>query len=318
MPSSEGSPTQKIASAQVSRIFRESAVPTGDREVNAVSEFLDMAVKLAILTFVVSSMIAVGLGLGVHDLAAPFRRPRLVLLALVANFGIAPFVAFGLTKIIPLDRPYAVGLILLGGAAGAPFLPRLAELAKGDVAFSVGLMLLLTVGSVIFLPIALPLLIPGVAASPWSIARPLLLTMLLPLAAAMALRHKAERRSLRLQPAFKMVSSVSMIVAVVLLIGLNFGAMLGTFGSGAAATAALFVAISLGAGFALGGPSPRTRSVLGLGTAQRNIAAALVIATQNFTDPGVPVMLLVATFAGLFVILFAARRFARKKAGQAF
>ena len=38
---------------------------------------------------------------------------------------------------------------------------------------------------------------------------------------------------------------------------------------------------------ALGGPAPGTRSVLGLGTGQRNVAAALVIATQNFTDPGV-------------------------------
>jgi bile acid:Na+ symporter, BASS family len=280
--------------------------------VAAVTEFFDGAAKLAILTFVVSSLIAVGLGLSVSDLTAPLRCPRLVVLALAVNFGIAPLIALALTEIFALERPYAVGLILLGGAAGAPFLPRLAELAKGDVAFSVGLMLLLTVGSLVFLPVELPLLLPGVAASPWSIARPLLLTMLLPLALAMALRQRTERWSLWLQPVFKVVSSISMILAVALLIGLNFGAMTGTFGSGAAATAVLFVALCLGAGYAVGGPAPRTRSVLGLGTGQRNIAAALVIATQNFTDPAVSVMLLVATFAGLFVVLFAARRFARR------
>ena len=45
---------------------------------------------------------------------------------------------------------------------------------------------------------------------------------------------------------------------------------------------------------------------------QRNVAAALLIATQNFpTEPGVVVMLLVSTIAGLVVLLVAARRFAR-------
>jgi BASS family bile acid:Na+ symporter len=89
--------------------------------------------------------------------------------------------------------------------------------------------------------------------------------------------------------------------------------MLGTFGSGAAAVAVAFVLGSLVTGYSLGGPTRATRSVLGLGTGQRNIAAALLIATQNFsTEPGVVVMLLVSTFAGLAVLLLAARRFARQ------
>lgn len=66
------------------------------------------------------------------------------------------------------------------------------------------------------------------------------------------------------------------------------------------------------AGFALGGPDPRTRSVLALGTGQRNIAAALVIATQNFTDTGVVTMLLVTTFGGLFVLLAAGHVLVRR------
>jgi BASS family bile acid:Na+ symporter len=103
-----------------------------------------------------------------------------------------------------------------------------------------------------------------------------------------------------------------MILTVLLLIGLNFNAMLGTFGSGAVAVAVVFVSLTLAIGYVLGGPAPRTRSVLGLGTGQRNIAAALVIATQNFTDPGVVVMLLVSTLAGLIPLLFAARCFARR------
>ncbi len=277
-----------------------------------MNDFLDSVAKLAVLAFVVTSMVAVGLGLSARELLAPMRRPRLMLFALVANFVIAPLLAYALTEIIPLQREYAIGLLLLGGAAGAPFLPKLAEMGRGDFAYSVGLMLLLTLGSVIFMPIILPLLLPGLAANPWSIARPLLITMMLPLAIAMGVRHRSERWANRLLPAFRIAANVSLLTTIALLIGLNWGGMLGTFGSGAALTAMLFVSLCLVAGYALGGPSSSTRSVLGLGTGQRNIAAALVIATQNFTDPTVTVMLLVATFSGLIVLLVAARAFARR------
>src|SRR5262249_13139907 len=114
-------------------------------------------------------------------------------------------------------------------------------------------------------------------------------------------------------PVVAKVSNVSLLLAIVLLIGLNFEAMLGTFGTGAVAVAVLFVSLTLAAGYALGGPAPGTRSVLGLGTGQRHVAAALVIATQTFADdPAVVVMLLVATFAGLVPLVFVARWCARR------
>lgn len=278
-------------------------------------EFFEGASNLAVLVFVVACMGAAGLGLGVRDVVAPLRRARLVLCAVLANFVVAPALAYALTRLVPLEPAHAIGLLLLGGAAGAPFLPKLAQLARGDLAFSVGLMLLLVVGSVAFMPLALPLLIPGLSAEPWPILRPLVFTMLLPLAAGMLVKSRSERWASRVRPVFEKVSNVSMIVAVVLLIGLNFQAMLGTFGSGAVAAGVAFVALSLAAGYALGGPAQGTRSVLGLGTGQRNVAAALVVATQNFTDPGVVVMLLVSTLAGLVPLVFAARRFARPRAG---
>jgi len=75
----------------------------------------------------------------------------------------------------------------------------------------------------------------------------------------------------------------------------------------------VFVALSLAVGYALGGPDAGTRSVLGLGTGQRNVAAALLLATQNYPDePGVVVMLIVSTLAGLVVLLPAASWCARR------
>jgi BASS family bile acid:Na+ symporter len=279
-----------------------------------VAEFFEAVSQVAVLVFVVACMGAAGLGLGVREVVAPLR-PRLVLLALAVNFVAAPAVAYGLAELVRLERAHAVGLFLLAGAAGAPFLPKLAELARGDLAFSVGLMLLLMVASVAFMPVALPLLIPGLAAEPWPLLRPLLFTMLLPLAAGMAVRARSERWAARLRPAIALVSNVSMVLAVALLVALNFTAMLGTFGSGAVAVAVVFVALSTALGYALGGPAAGTRSVLALGTGQRNVAAALLVATQNFPgEPGVVVMLIVSTLAGLVVLVLAARWCARRAA----
>jgi BASS family bile acid:Na+ symporter len=53
--------------------------------------------------------------------------------------------------------------------------------------------------------------------------------------------------------------------------------------------------------FVLGGPSAETRSVLALGTAQRDISAAFVVAVENFSDPDVVVMLIVLALLGVCI-----------------
>src|SRR5512132_1060071 len=143
-------------------------------------DLLNKAVPVAMVGFVVSSMLAMGLGLTIRQIIEPLRNARLVLLALLANFVLMPFGALALAKLLWLDNSFAVGLLVLGCAAGAPFLPKLAELAKGNLAFSVGAMVLLMVVTIGYLPLVMPLLLPGVTVDPWG---SLVLLMLLPLAA---------------------------------------------------------------------------------------------------------------------------------------
>ncbi len=59
------------------------------------------------------------------------------------------------------------------------------------------------------------------------------------------------------------------------------------------------VALGLLVGWTLGGPGTDKKSVLALSTAQRNIAAALVIAGQSFDDPEVAVSVIVVALVGL-------------------
>ena len=81
---------------------------------------------------------------------------------------------------------------------------------------------------------------------------------------------------------------------------LNVRSVLAVFGNRGLLAGVLFLAVGFVVGWALGGAATDTRSVLGLGTAQRNIAAALVVANQSFDDPNVVVMVVVIAIVGLF------------------
>jgi bile acid:Na+ symporter, BASS family len=264
---------------------------------------LNKAVTVAMLTFVVSSMLAMGSGLTIRQIIKPLRNPRLVLLALLANFVLMPLGALALAKVLWLDNSFGIGLLVLGCAAGAPFLPKLAELAKGNLAFSVGAMVLLMVVTVGYLPVVMPLLLPGVTVDPWNIARSLFLLMLLPLAAGLALKVRYEDLARRVKPVLDWISNVSLILLVLLITAANIDKVLQVFGTRGILAGLLFIALGFGAGWLLGGPDGDTRRVLALGTAQRNIAAALVVASQSFSDPKVIVMVIVVAIVGLIVLM---------------
>lgn len=277
-----------------------------------ITELITVLSNLATLIFVISSMLALGLSLTVQQILNPLKDINLVVRAVLANFVLVPVLAFLLKTIIPLEPSLGIGLILLATAAGAPFLPKLAQAAKADVAFSVGLMVLLMVVTVVYVPIVLPLLLPGVSVNPADIARSLIVLMLIPLAIGLLVKARYEEIAAGWQPHMAQASSISLLAVFVLMLVLNFETMIGAIGSGAILAAVLFIGISLAMGYFLG-PSPTTRPVMGLGTAQRNIAAAMVVATGNFgDDPNVLTMILVGALLMLVMLMPAAGELGRR------
>ena len=257
-------------------------------------DLLNKVATTALLGFVVSSMMAMGVGFTVHQIIDALRDVRLVLLALLANFVLMPLAALALDKMLRLDEPLGVGLLLLGTAAGAPFLPKLTELAKGNLPFAVGIMMLLAVGTVGYLPLVLPLLLPGVTVNSGKIAGWLFLLTLLPRAAGLALRAK---------PMLDWVSNIILIPMVLLLAVANIDKILHVFGTRGILAGLLLIALGFGIGWMLGGPGIDTRRALALGTGQRNIAAALVVASESFSDPSVVIMVIVVTIVGLLTLM---------------
>ena len=266
-------------------------------------DLLNRVATTALLGFVVSSMMAMGVGFTVRQIIDALRDVRLVLLALLANFVAMPLGALALDKMLRLDEPLGVGLLLLGAAAGAPFLPKLTELAKGDLPFSVGIMVLLAIGTVGYLPLVLPLLLPGINVDSKKIAGWLFLLTLLPLAGGLALRARCGEVAARVKPVLDWVCNVTLVPMVLLLAVANFDKILHVFGTRGILAGFLLIGLGFGIGWMVGGPGSDRRRALALGTGQRNVAAALVVASDSFGDPSVVIMVIVVTIVGLLTLL---------------
>ena len=280
-------------------------------------QLLSIIMNLSTLVFVVTSMLAMGLSLTVAQILAPLRNAHLVILALIANFVLAPITAYLIAQAFPLTDGLKTGLILVSTAAGAPFLPRLAQMAKGNLAFSVGLMVLLMVTTVLYMPLMLPLLLRGVTVNPWDIARPLIFLMLIPLAAALFVKARFAQRADSLAPYLAKASNIALVLLVVAGLLANLDSIQGIVGTNGVLAGLLFLAACFVIGFLFGGKQEAIRPVLGLGTAQRNLSAALVIATANFAeDPEVIVMVLVLGLVSLLALLITANLLGKRKNDQ--
>ena len=168
------------------------------------------------------------------------------------------------------------------------------------------------VATVGYLPIVLPILLPGVSVNPAQIARSLVLLMLLPLGGALAVNANRPDIAATIKPIFDKTSNLSLIALMTLQTVLNVRSVTAVFGTGGILVGVVFLGVGIAIGWALGGSTRDTRSVLGLGTAQRNIAAALVVANQSFDDPNVVVMVVVVAIVGLVTLMPLSRALGRR------
>ena len=146
------------------------------------------------------------------------------------------------------------------------------------------------------------------------LAQSLVLLMLLPLGVALFVRARSEAMAAHVKPWFDWLSNISLILLIVLITLANIDKVMQVFGTRGILAGLLFIAFGFCVGWLLGGRRDDIRRVLALGTAQRNIAAALVVASQSFSDPKVVVMVIVVAIVGLVTIMPFARALAKRGA----
>jgi ACR3 family arsenite transporter len=278
--------------------------------------FLSAIAALTGLTFVVASMLGMGLSLSMAQILQPLKNARLVILALLANFVLVPLLAYIITRVVPLDQSLQIGLIVLSTVAGAPFLVKEVQAAKGNLPLGVGLMFMMMVVTIFYVPIVLPLLLPGVAVNPWDIAKSLIMTMLIPLVLGLLFRSNHPEDAQHWASLMNKVSGVALLIMLVVGLGLNLSNIISLIGSWGFLALFLFVVGSLLIGFVMGGRDPAVRSVMGLGTAQRNVAAAILVTSLNFPGTMTLPYVLVASIVLPLILIPVARGLGRRSEAQ--
>jgi BASS family bile acid:Na+ symporter len=182
------------------------------------------------------------------------------------------------------------------------------RVAAGDVASSIGLTMLLTVLTILYMPVVLPFLVPGTRVGIGEIARPLLLQMFVPLAIGLGIRHWSAAVARNLHKPANIVVNVSAAIFLVLALVLHRRGLLDTLGTGAFTSAVALTLLTFGLGYLLGTNGTKGKVTLGLITTARNIGAAATIATANFgDDPRVLITIAVCMFV-VFALTFPAAK----------
>lgn len=245
---------------------------------------LQQFANLSVLIYIISTMLSMGLKFLPKQFLEPLKDKKLILKSLIANFIFVPILTYIILQIIPLQLGLVIGLVLMATAAGSPFMLKLVQFMKADIAFAVGLMLILSIVTLVYMPLVLSILLPNISVNHLSIAVSLLVLIFLPLISGTIIKWRHNKIARIIQPIFNQISNLFIFVVVVLYLVLNYKDFLAVFGTGALLASLIFVLAAFTIGYLLGGPSKNTKPVLGLGTAMRNSSAAFVVALANFSS----------------------------------
>lgn len=267
-------------------------------------ETLEIILNVSIAVFIAGVLFSAGLEVTFKQVLTPLRNAPVVARALLANLILTPLIVYGMSLWFPLERPYMIGVLLYGFAAGAPYTPKLVGVAAGDVPNSIAATMLLTVLTIIYMPLVLPFLIPGTEIGVWAIAKPLLLQMFVPLVIGLAIRHFKDRLAAKMLMPANLVVNVSLVLFLVLAVVLHGDELSATIGTGTVTSAVVLTLAAFGVGYLLGPGGQKGKVTLGLITTARNIGAAATIATANFKDdPRVLITVAVCMFI-VFALAF--------------
>ena len=98
-------------------------------------------------------MLGLGLGLTVDDFIRVVKIPRDFLVGFLCQVILLPIIAFILIKIIPMPIEIALGVMVIAAAPGGVTSNILTKFANGDVALSVSLTAIVSILSIISVPL---------------------------------------------------------------------------------------------------------------------------------------------------------------------
>ena len=258
--------------------------------------------NLLVIALNVSVMLAMGLDLTLGQLRHTLRRGDRLAVGLALNLLVVPLAGAAMIHLFALPPAAALGFLLCVASAGGPTGPLLTANARGDTAYSVALVMILSFASVAAVPLLVRVLGGAVVPANGSgyvgqIITMILLWQILPLCAGMAFHHWRPAQSPPLHRLFKALGNLSLVVLTIALLILK-GRLVFANGWQPLLACALMVTLVFVLCALVERPSTPYGRALMFTTSIRSLALALLLASQVFADP---VVVLMTLTYGLFM-----------------
>ncbi|MBV9230111.1 MAG: bile acid:sodium symporter [Chloroflexi bacterium] len=246
--------------------------------------------NIVLPVFIVSTMLAAGLGTTVAALRETMGQVGLIILVLVVNLVLVPLVGWATAAALSLATPASIALILLACSPGAPFGAKLAMIQRGDVITGSSLQVLLAaIGSVTFAPTANAIFTAaklggGISLPVGNLVLTVAVLQLLPFAIGLALRTWAPETAAHWEPPTLRVSNLTFVAVLAFSLLGSWQQIVALIGSLTMLASIVFAVVTIVLGTVVAIGSTVTRTTVGFLASTRNagpVFAAVAIAFNN-------------------------------------
>jgi bile acid:Na+ symporter, BASS family len=248
---------------------------------------------------------AVGLGVAPGDVGRLLERRGLLLRAVLAMNIAMPAFALAMVLLFDLSPAVEIALVATALAPVPPILPGKELKAGGDAPSILGVLVVTSLLSIVFIPAAIHVLAQWfgrpVQVVPASVAKIVFTSVLLPLAAGLLVRRLAPSLAVAAAHPLSTLAAVMLGIAFVPVLIAEWPKIAALIGNFTLVAIVAFVVAGLAIGHALGGPDPNDRSVLALSTATRHPAVAMAIAHDAHDRPAVLAAVLLILLVGAVI-----------------
>ena len=256
----------------------------GSSDTMTAQEIVGLALKSSIML----TLFGFGLQATFEDLLFLVRKPQMLVKSLGAIFIIMPLFAILMTNAFSLNSTVVTALIALSISPIPPLLPKKVTKSGGRASYELGLMVIAAALSIAFIPMAV--YVVGkyfdrpFAMESSAVAKVIVLSVLLPLAAGMLIHRVAPAKAERIAHPLIRVAGIVLLIGVLCILVFALPTAWSLIGDGTILAFIAFVIVGLAVGHLLGGPDSDDRAALALSTACRHPGLAIAIAGANMPE----------------------------------
>lgn len=208
----------------------------------------DLLTKVILPAALFLIMFGIGLSLRLLDFKNIVTSPRVVAIGLCAQMVLLPLIAFGLALVFALPQEIAVGLIIIALAPGGATSNMFSYLCKGDVSLSITLTALASVITPFSIPVLADASMHYFMGSNVAFSLPvgetimkLFVITVVPVVLGMLVLAYGERVAKKIEPVFKWLSILFLLLIIALIVLKNSANMASFFAQAGLATLVLNV-----------------------------------------------------------------------------